>query len=265
VIKTVLITGAGGGLGGHTADLFGRNGWRVFAADIAPIADAPGRYPIQLDVTSMDSCTQAAAVIAQECDGLDAVINFAGVLDMGCLVEIPEEQMRRIIDINLLGTYRVNKAMFDLVRQGHGRIVNISSEAGRQPSGPIGGPYSISKHAVEAYSDSLRRELMFVGIPVIIIQPGSFKTDMTTAIADRFDKARHPGSPFATLVDQVAKAAVKEDAKARDPHILAEAVWDAVNASKPKARYAVGHNARTGLVTMMPAAVLDRILKSALS
>ena len=263
--KTVLITGAGGGLGAATADIFTSNGWTVFAADVVPVNEGPGRHPLSIDVTSVESCEKAATEIAQHCDGLDAVINFAGILDVGSLVEVTEEQMRRIIDINLLGTFRVNKAMFELVLARKGRIVNISSEAGRTPSGPIGGPYSISKHAVEAYSDSLRRELMFVGIPVIIVQPGTFRTNMSGAIGERFQKAVHPGSVFASLVEKVAKEAVKEDAKAKDPGILAKAVWDAVNSSKPKDRYAVGHNAASSVTTRLPARVFDSIIKKTFS
>ncbi len=263
--RSVLITGAAGGLGGVTADLFALNGWQVFAADLVAPPQGHGRVPLMVDVTSTDSCERAAAQIAQRCDGLGAVINFAGVLEVGTLVEVAEERMCRVMDINLLGTYRVNKAMFDLVRNGNGRIVNISSEAGRSPAMMCGGPYAISKHAVEAYSDALRRELMFVGVPVIVVQPGSFKTNMTGAIGDRFATARRPGSPFADLIDKVAKAAAAEDAKARDPHILARAVYRAVTTAKPKQRYAVCHSVNTEIMTRLPSRIIDRILKSTLS
>lgn len=248
-----------------TADLFAANGWQVYVADLVAPPAGPGRTPLALDVTSTESCERAAAEIAQQCDGLDAVINFAGVLEVGLLVEVPEERMRRVMDVNLLGTYRVNKAMFDLVRRGRGRIVNISSEAGRSPAAMCGGPYAISKHAVEAYSDSLRRELMFLDIPVVVVQPGSFKTNMTGAIGERFAAARLPGSPFADLLDKVGKQAAAEDLKARDPQILARAVYKAATTAKPKRRYAVRHSASTEVMCRLPAGVIDRLLKAALS
>jgi NAD(P)-dependent dehydrogenase (short-subunit alcohol dehydrogenase family) len=161
---TAFITGAAVGLGAATAEEFAAHGWQVFAAGhVTPGAASLG-IPITLDVTDSESCAAAAREVATHTDGLGAVINFAGLLDLGPLMEVYEERLRRIFDVNVIGTHRVNQAMFDLVRAGNGRIVNISSELGRFRAGITTGPYAMSKHALEAYSDALRQELQFLDI-----------------------------------------------------------------------------------------------------
>ena len=133
--KTALITGAGGGLGHATVERLVANGWRVFGADIskdmlrASMHD-PDVLPVEMDVTDGDSIQAAFDVIASQTDHLDAVVNFAGVMGIGSLVDIEEERLARILDINVMGTFRVNKKFFPLVERAQGRIVNISSETG---------------------------------------------------------------------------------------------------------------------------------------
>jgi NAD(P)-dependent dehydrogenase (short-subunit alcohol dehydrogenase family) len=260
-VKSVLITGAGGGLGGETAALFADRGWKVFAADLHEPAAGTNLVPLSMDVTDPDSCRAAAKVIARQVDGLDAVINFAGVLQVGTpLAELSPEKMKLTLDVNVFGTYLVNHTMFDLVRAGGGRIVNISSEAGRFKALGFGGPYSVSKHAVEAYSDVLRRELMFVGVPVVIVQPGAFRTNMTRSINTLFDSAKDPDSPLAKQVSKVAKSVHDRDGRARDPRLLAEIVWTATTAAKPKRRYRAHHDRASAFMSLLPDGLIDRLM-----
>jgi NAD(P)-dependent dehydrogenase (short-subunit alcohol dehydrogenase family) len=192
--------GAAEGLGAATAEEFAEHGWQVFAGcHVTPGAASHG-IPIALDVTDSDSCAAAARKVATHTDGLGAVINFAGLLELGPLMEVSEERLRRVFEVNVIGTHRVNRVMFDLVRAGGGRIVNISSESGRFCAGITAGPYAMRKHAVEAYSDALRQELMFVGVPVIVIEPGAFRTAMSEGIVDCLTASVTPGSPFESLV-----------------------------------------------------------------
>jgi NAD(P)-dependent dehydrogenase (short-subunit alcohol dehydrogenase family) len=264
--RSILVTGAGGGLGGATAQLFAARGWQVFAGDVRPPAPSPGVVPLELDVTSTASIEAAIKQVDVDAPhGLDAVVNFAGVLVVGALVDVDEEAMRRILDINVLGTFRVNKAAFELVRRGKGRIVNISSETGWQRALMVNGPYAISKHAVEAYSDALRRELMFVGVPVVVIQPGPFRTSMVGDMAQTFERAVVPGSPFESLVRRVARGAVKEQGKANDPTLLAEAVWTAVTDARPRTHYSVKPDRTRAVLNRLPVRVVDALLRRGLS
>jgi NAD(P)-dependent dehydrogenase (short-subunit alcohol dehydrogenase family) len=259
-VQTVLVTGAGGGLGGATARLFAERGWTVHAADLRPPAASERIVPLQLDVTDSAGITAALGRVGP----LGCVVNFAGVLGVGALVEIDEEVLRRVLDINVLGTFRVNKAAFPLLREGGGRIVNISSETGWQRALMLNGPYAMSKHAIEAYSDALRRELMFVGMPVSVVQPGPFRTDMTGGIDSAFDAAVHEGSPFERLVRKVQRAAAREDARAHDPAELAEVVWTAATSARPKHRYSVRPDATRRVLHRIPTRVADPLIKRAL-
>lgn len=261
---SVLVTGARGGLGGAAARLFAGRGWRVFAADLEPPDGADGVVPVKLDVTDAASCRAVAEEIAGSAGGrLDAVVNFAGVLEIGPLVEIDEERMQRILDVNVLGTYRVNKAVFPLLREAGGRVVNISSETGWQHALMLNGPYAMSKHAIEAYSDALRRELMFAGVGVVIIQPGPFRTGMTGSIGAKFAAAAE-GSSFAPLLAKVGRMASREEQKGHPPELLAEVVWRAVTSTRPRSRYSVRPDRQRVLMHRLPDRATDALLKRAL-
>lgn len=261
-VRSVLVTGAGGGLGRATAELFAARGWTAYAADLVPPAAAEGIVPLRLDVT--DTASVEAVLAELPAEGLGAVVNFAGILAVGPLVELSEETMRRVLDVNVLGTWRVNRAVFPLLRAGGGRVVNISSETGWQRALMFNGPYAMSKHAIEAYSDALRRELMFVGVPVVVVQPGPFRTSMTGGIEDAFAAATTPGSPFARPLRKVARGAAKEATRGHDPQVLAEVVWEAVTAARPRHRYSVRPDRMRGVLHRMPTRAADRLLRRAL-
>lgn len=261
--KSVFITGAAGGLGAATVKVFAQQGWQVFAGDINPTAlDAlsPNIQRLQVDVTQTESVAQAFARIAETVSGLDAVINFAGVLVTGSVAEIPEEQLTRLLDINVLGTFRVNKAALPLVLARKGRIINISSETGWQSGAPFNGPYAMSKHAIEAYSDSLRRELAFLGVAVIKIQPGAFKTDMVASIEKVFDRAIEQSTYFKPHLEKIKALGSKEQRKARPPEELANAVYAAVVAPSPKAAYSVKPDLGRSFFEKLPTRFADSLL-----
>lgn len=265
VAQTVLVTGAAGGLGGATARLFADRGWTVYAADLRPPAADDGVVPLAMDVTDTASVEAAVAeVAAMSPRGLGCVVNFAGIMGVGALVEIEEEKLRRILDVNVMGTYRVTKAVFPLLRTGGGRVVTISSETGWQRAMPMNGPYAMSKHAIEAYSDALRRELMFVGVPVVLVQPGPFRTGMTGGIGAAFTDATQDGSPFERLLRRGGRAATREESRAHDPALLAEVVWTAATAERPRHRYSVKPDPTRRVLHHLPTRLVDRLLRRAL-
>lgn len=261
-MKRVLITGAGGGLGGAAAALFVERGWTVYAADLRPPPAEDDLVPLEMDVTSRSSIDRAVARIGDS--GLDCVVNFAGIMVVGPLVEIDEEVLRTLLDVNVLGTFRVNQAVFPLLRARGGRIINISSETGWQRAIMMNGPYAMSKHAVEAYSDALRQELMFLDVPVSVIQPGPFRSDMTRGIGAAFEAATRPGSPFETVLRTAGRLASGEEAKSHDPRVLAEVVWRAATARRPRHRYSVRPDLGRRALHHLPSPVADRLLRGLL-
>ena len=264
--KTVFITGAGGGLGAATVRHLARRGWHVFAADsdqkaLAAVAQDDNITAVPLDVTSMTSVAAAHAVVASACDGLDGVVNFAGILAVGSVIELDPATIQRVLDVNVMGTIRVNHALFPLVLQRKGRIVNISSETGWQTAMPFNGTYAMSKHAIEAYSDALRRELALLDVPVIKLQPGPFRTAMVSSIEQKFTAVVQASVYFKEVLGKLMRMAVKEQSRANDPEVLAAAVYTALTTRSPRAAYSVKPDASRVVLNAMPDRVVDSLLK----
>jgi len=262
--KTALVTGAGGGLGHATVERLLADGWKVFAADIskdllrASMHD-PDAVPIVMDVTDQQSIQSAYDAVASQTDRLDGIVNFAGVMGIGSLTDIPEERLARILDINVMGTYRVNKTFLPLVEAAKGRIINLSSETGWQSAAPFNGPYAMSKHAIEAYSTALRRELALLGIKVVTIQPGAFRTNMVAGIEDAFTAAEAETPKFAQVLQKLKALAGKEIESARDPDILAQVIETALTVKHPKPVYSVKPDRLRSSLERLPLRAADRL------
>jgi NAD(P)-dependent dehydrogenase (short-subunit alcohol dehydrogenase family) len=262
--RTALITGAGGGLGHATVERLVARGWKVFGADIdmdllrSSMHD-PDVIPIVMDVTDRESIESAYEAIARHTDRLDGIVNFAGIMGVGSLTDIPEERLARIFDINVMGTYRVNKAFLPLVEAARGRIVNISSETGWQSAAPFNGPYAMSKYAIEAYSDALRRELALLGVRVIKVQPGPFKTDMVRGIERAFDQAEAETKNFARVIRVLKKLAAKTVDSAHEPDILAQVIEQALTVKSPKRAYSVKPDRMRSALEALPVRVVDTV------
>lgn len=262
--RDVLVTGATGGLGAATCRRLVAAGWRVFAADLVPPAAGPGVVPVQVDVTDDASVERAFAEITAQSDGLAGVVTFAGILRVGALLDVDAELLRQVLDVNLLGTHRVVRAAFELLQRGRGRVVLISSETGIQSGAPFNGPYAISKHAVEAYGDSLRRELMFLGVPVVKVQPGPFRTDMVASILGQYEKAAAGSTHYRELLDVLLARLPAEQAKAHDPALLAEVVERALTASSWRAGYPVRPDKARTVLDWLPPRAADLVLRLAI-
>jgi NAD(P)-dependent dehydrogenase (short-subunit alcohol dehydrogenase family) len=262
--KTALVTGAGGGLGHATVERLLADGWKVFAADISTdllrtSMHDPDAVPVLMDVTDQESIQSAYDAVASQADRLDAIVNFAGVMGVGSLTDIPEARLARILDINVMGTYRVNKTFLPLVEAAKGRIVNLSSETGWQSAAPFNGPYAMSKHAIEAYSTALRRELALLGIKVITIQPGAFRTNMVAGIEGAFTAAEAETPKFAQVLRKLKALAGKEIESARDPDILAQVIEHALTVKRPKPVYSVKPDFLRSTIERLPLKTADRL------
>jgi NAD(P)-dependent dehydrogenase (short-subunit alcohol dehydrogenase family) len=260
--KTALVTGAGGGLGHATVERLVAAGWKVFAADISEdllrtSMHDPDVVPLVMDVTSQESIQSAYDAVASQTDRLDGIVNFAGVMGVGSLTDIPEERLARILDINVMGTYRVNKTFLPLVEAAKGRIVNLSSETGWQSAAPFNGPYAMSKHAIEAYSTALRRELALLDIKVVTIQPGAFRTNMVAGIEKAFTAAEAETPKFAQVLRKLKTLAGKEIESARDPDILAQVIETALTAKRPKPVYSVKPDRLRSTLEKLPLRAAD--------
>ena len=266
-MKYALFTGAGGGLGGAGALAMAASGWTVFAADIneealEALRGVPGIIPVKIDITNQASIEAAVQEVRKYTSTLQAVINFSGMHTMASMVEgAIIGTMEKIIDVNVMGMVRVNRAFFEMVKAGGGRIINCSSECGYMKAQPFNGPYTVTKYAVEAYNDSLRRELLCLGVKVIKIQPGSFKTNMHSAAEAGFEKLFNSTQYYQAVLKKMKPMMEMELKMANDPRHLVKALLRAVNDDRPKINYRVKNSKLLGLLEPIPEALVDKIYK----
>lgn len=266
--KTALITGGAGGFGMALTEKLVSHGWHVFAADcdqkgLAKLAGKENIMAIPLDVTSTGSVQAAFEEVSKHTDSLDAVINFAGILRVGPMIEMDEKVVQQVLDINLMGTWRVNKAFFPLLKQG--RIVNVSSETGWHTASPFNGAYAMSKYGIEAYSDALRRELSIYNIPVIKIQPGPFKTNMVSNTVEGFRQAAKTSQLYSKQLEHFGDLVYEANLKAGDPEYLSEVIYNALTVKNPKAAYSVKADPRRSFLEYLPIGLSDGIFKKLLN
>lgn len=265
-MRYALVTGATSGLGKEIAIRLSESGWCVFACGrnekaLVEIKKTTYCHPLKMDVVDQDSINEALEEVSQVTDHLDAIINFSGIQKMSSLIEGDINIIKQSLDVNLLGMARVNKTFFPLIKKCNGRIINCSSECGWMTPQPFNGSYTLSKYAVEAYNDSLRRELMFLDIPVIKIQPGSFKTAMHGKTLDSFDKLINSTKMYREVLEKMKGMMLIELKMANEPEALIEAVMKAVNDPHPRQKYRVKNSPLLEVIEVMHPMTVDRLYK----
>jgi NAD(P)-dependent dehydrogenase (short-subunit alcohol dehydrogenase family) len=185
----------------------------------------------------------------------------------GPLEYLPVEDLRRQLEVNVIGQIAVTQAFLPLIRQAEGRIVNIGSVAGRAPSAPLLGPYAASKMAMEALTDSLRVELKPWGIFVSIIEPGNISTRIWEKADSDFDRLESVMPEeglrrYARVIAGGRRIAKMADKRGIPPDRVAQVVERALTAKRPKARYLVGWDAwaRAHIEAVLPDRVRDGIV-----
>ncbi len=273
--RAVVITGASTGIGAACALHLDRLGFQVFAgvrkmeAGVALQRSSSNRLiPISLDVTDQASIDKSHMIVSAQLGnrGLYGLVNNAGIAVVGPLEAVPIPDLRRQLEVNVIGQMAVTQAFLPLIRKARGRIVNMGSIAGRSTM-PLMGPYSASKFALEAMTDALRLEVQQWGVHVSIVEPGAITTpiwDKTTSDANSRE-ASLPGE-LRTLYEPVVagvRRVVEEAAKRAIPaDVVAKVVEEALTATYPKTRYLVGNDAklRAFMVKILPDRLSDKIL-----
>ena len=251
--KTVLITGAAGGIGAAATRRLTQRGFTVYAGvrSPAPHLDAnEGIRTLHLDVTDAESIREAAGLISAEAGSLHALVNNAGVIVQGPLELVPAAELRRQFEVNVFGPAQVTAAFLPLLRAGRGRIVNISAPTARVAV-PFMGPISASKSALESLTDALRGELAAWKIPISVIQPSAVDTPIfaTAGRAAAESLATVPEellALYAPAMAALAEAGAKMKLSPVDP--VVEAIVDAVESRRPSTRYTVGRDAKMAAV-----------------
>lgn len=263
--KWVLVTGAASGIGKAAAELLAENGFGVYAADISPETPGASRQenniqPVRLDITDQRDVEQAFNFISGKGTGLFALVNNAGIFSPGPLMEMDIERLVEQYDVNVFGTHRVTRAFFPLLLSSRGRIVNMSSVAGFVAT-PFSGSYASSKHALEGWSDALRRELRPLDVKVVVIEPALINTPLW----DKDPEGRISKYQGSIFYEANRKKLVHEAEEAKRngvrPRVVADAVVRALSARNPKPRYLVtNHPLKHRLVKFLPDCLTDRLM-----
>ena len=262
--RNVLITGAGGAIGTATARRMAAEGWRVFATQRTPARDA-----IQLDVCDESSIRRARDDVARElrADGLHGLVNNAGLSVDGPLELLSPDDLRRQLEVNVIGAHAVTRAFLPLLREGHGRIVNVGGAAGRLAL-PMFGALAASKAALNALSDALRMELKHQGVAVVYIEPGAIESPFFAKSRASASTRLGRDADLWPIYERAVATASKAMASTRVTSVDAAAatISRALTVRRPRARYVVGVDARLGLGILLhlPAGVRDRVLLGSL-
>ncbi|MBN2151998.1 MAG: SDR family oxidoreductase [Candidatus Lokiarchaeota archaeon] len=262
--RWVLVTGASTGIGRATAEYLAANGFDVYAGarkpeDLAALGSLHRVVPLRLDV-QRDSDVQAALEeVSKAGTGLFGIVNNAGIVKAGPLMDVPVEDMIEQFDVNVIGIHRVTRAFLPLVVAAKGRVVMMSSDSGFFAT-PIFGPYCASKFAVEGYADSLRREMNVLGVKVAIIEPGRIATPIWNKGEALL--AREISSPLAPLAKKVGRHAIDGGNKKGIPPVeVAKAVHHALASDRPKERYIVADNKMEyKLLRVLPTRTVDSLV-----
>jgi NAD(P)-dependent dehydrogenase (short-subunit alcohol dehydrogenase family) len=275
--EAVIITGASTGIGAATALRLARRGLLVFAgvrreADGAALAREGGANlrPLMLDVSDAASIESARVEFAMQPGVvLRALINNAGIGLAGPLELLPLADIRRQIEVNLIGPLAVTKAFLPQLRATRGRLINVTSIGGKFAS-PFGGAYAASKFALEAASDALRVELAPFGIRVIVIEPGAIKTQFWgsgQAAGNALLATIAPGliAPYQVALERFRAFVLAAADEALPPERVAAVIERSLFARNPRARYVVGNDARLQLLlARLPEPLRDAIVRRSL-
>ena len=282
--RVVLITGAAHGLGRALASLFLSERWRVVATDIdepamMDLKEYPEVWALQMDVTSDESVRSVFKKVEAEKIKFDIIINNAGIDRYFPLSEAPVEKFKEVFEVNLFGGCRVNQNFLPIVRKPGGRIIHVSSES-LHLNLPFM-PYPISKMAVEGYAKTLRQELKFSGIDVVIVRPGAIRTKLLDNVIRLKSAVSSHQSPVGSDVITGSKApkywqlnaqmqkfaedAPKNIGKVLEPEEVAAFIYEVSQKTNPKAVYKINNSLQLKIAALLPFGVVEKIVRRRLT
>ncbi|MHA2029760.1 MAG: SDR family NAD(P)-dependent oxidoreductase [Candidatus Kariarchaeaceae archaeon] len=248
--KPILITGGTTGIGRATVDLLSSQGHDVYAtvrkdSDYEELNKIDNVTAVKLDVTNLDQINDLADFVKNQGLGLYALVNNSGVTDMIAMNEMEDEDFDYVQKVNLYGPVRVTKALHEFIIESKGRIVNVGSIDGIL-SPLLMGAYSISKHAIESYSDTLAAEMEKFDVKVSVIEPGNYKSNIAISAGKRIQH-KIPERRLSKYRNEVKEELSKPDRRPdrsqyQGPEPVAEAIKHALFSENPLRRYVVVPN-----------------------
>ena len=272
--KLIVVTGASTGMGASAARELARQGFHVLAGvrrdRDANAIRSTGIKPVILDITKPEQVDALAARVAADPRALHALVNNAGIQVNAPVEALPMAQWRRVFEVNLFGHIAVTQALLPALLRSKGRVINISSVGGKAAM-PTYGAYAGAKFALEAVSDSLRREVAPLGVQVVVVEPGGVRTEMATrGIATAKDLAARmtpeQDERYGSLVQAINSLMASGTESGLTADAAARVIAKAVTTRRPRTRYTIGRDAAliTRMTRMLSDRTLDRVIAATL-
>lgn len=277
-MQSVVVTGVSTGIGWAITKILIQRGFRVFGSvrktqDAGRLSKEFGErfIPLTFDVTDEEAVRAAAQAVREQLNGqtLFGLVNNAGIAVPGPLIHLSADEFRHQLEVNLVSILIVTKAFAPLLgvdrslRGQPGRIINISSTSGKSAS-PFVGAYATSKHGLEGFSETLRRELILYGIDVIIVGPGPVVTPIWDK-AEEVDMSLYADTDYLDAARRAQAYMIRKGRNGLPPERVGEVVWKALTARNPLVRYTVTADPlRRFFQQILPKRLVDRIVAKAL-
>lgn len=250
-MRSVLITGAYGGMGRATALELRSRGFRVFAVDRKVAEPEENIIPVEADLTVESGVKAAFEMVAEQTDSLYAILHFAGIYMLDSLVEMDDGAFRRILDVNLRAAFLVNKTFMPLLGRGSRILITTSELAPLDPL-PFTGIYAVTKAALDKYAYSLRMELQLLGIGVSVLRAGAVDTGMLGVSTDALDRFCEKTEHYICNAERFKRIVNRMEARCVPPEKIAKKVLGILKKRKPAFAHSINRNPLLLLLNALP-------------
>jgi NAD(P)-dependent dehydrogenase (short-subunit alcohol dehydrogenase family) len=250
-MKSVIVTGAYGGMGRAACKLLRDMGYTVFALDKKVSEAESGIIPIETDITYEESVQNAFSTIMNTTDSVQAIMHFAGIYMLDSLVEMSDEVFRKIVDVNLRGAFLINKTFLPMLGEGS-RILIVTSELATLDPLPFTGIYAVTKAALDKYAYSLRMELQLLGISVSVLRAGAVKTAMLGISTDALDRFCDSTKLYTCNAERFKRIVGGVEARHIEPEKIAQKAWKILKQRSPRFAYSINRNPLLLILNALP-------------
>lgn len=258
--KYVLVSGAYGGLGLSTVNSLLNNGYKVICVD--KVINNPNNNTVnfEVDITNSNSINDVYDKLVSMNIKLYSIVNLVGIFKMDSLLEGSVDLMRTTIEVNFLGIYALTQKLIPLLEKG-GKIINCTSELAGYSAIPFNSFYTLSKVIYDNYSDTLRRELNYLGYKVVKVHSGSFKTGLIGNASASYDELYEKTKFYKKQFDKLKHLMTNELEKTNDPKKFGKLILKIINKKNPKIKYNIKRSLKLRLMSSLPEKLQDKLYK----